>query len=188
MSSQPTSFLTPEQYLEIENKADRKSEYCNGQMYAMAGASPRHVRLVTNIVYATEGRLRKRGCGAYAMDLRLRVRDTELYTYPDIMIVCGKPAISDTDPQAILNPIVIFEVISPSTEAWDRGEKFAHYRGIPSLREYLMVAQDRTRVEQYTRQADGITWTFTDTSDLAGVVRLSSVDCDLPVSEIYYES
>ncbi len=186
MSTQAARFLTPEQYLENENKAQYKSEYVDGEVFAMAGASPRHARLITNIVFAAEGRLRDRGCTAYANDLRLRIAGSNLFTYPDVMIVCGDLVISDIDSHGMLNPTVIFEVLSPSTEAWDRGKKFAHYRNVPSLREYVLVSQDGVRVEHFARQADGQSWTFTEATDTSGALHLASVGCEIPVSEIYH--
>ncbi len=184
MSTQPTPFLTPQQYVDLENRAEHKNEYVNGELFAMAGASPQHGRLVRRIVIGADRRIR-RGCEVFFSDVRLRVEVADLFTYPDAMIVCGELAISAVDPNAIMNPIVIFEVLSPSTEAWDRGRKFAYYRSVPSLQEYVLVSQDETRVEVYTRQPDGATWSLTEVSDPGGAVRLASVDIELPMAEIY---
>ena len=184
MSTQPQTFLTPEQYLELENQAERRSEYLNGEIFLMAGATPRHVRVTTNIVIAAGLRLRGGSCQVYSTDLRLCVNETGLYTYPDVLIVCGQPRFDGLDPNSLVNPTVIFEVLSPSTQDYDRGRKFTHYRSLSSLKEYVIVAQESVRVEKYARQPDG-SWLFTETADPEAEIRLDSIDCELPLSEVY---
>jgi len=184
MSTQPQGFLTPEEYLRIEHAAERKSEYVNGRVYAMAGASPRHVLVAGNVTGACWSRLRGGPCRIYTSDLRLCVDETGLYTYPDVVIVCGEPRIAESDPQSITNPVVIFEVLSPSSEAFDRGGKFAHYRSLATLKEYMIVAQDAVRVEKYARQPDD-SWLFTEAAERGKSIWLDSVGCELPVEEIY---
>jgi Uma2 family endonuclease len=144
MSTQPVPFLTPEQYLEIERAAERKSEYLNGEMFAMAGTSTDHNLVVSELILQLGPQIRSRGCRFFHQDVRVRITATGLYTYPDFAIVCGKPELVDSD--TLLNPTTIIEVLSPSTEAYDRGKKFEHYRTIPTLRQYGLVAQDRMSV------------------------------------------
>jgi Uma2 family endonuclease len=182
MSTQRDRFLTPEEYLAIERAAETKSEYFAGEMFALAGASRKHVRIVTNIVAELSVRLEGGPCEVYSSDLRVRVSETGLYTYPDVLVVCGEPEMDADD--VLLNPVLIVEVLSPSTEAYDRGRKFEHYRRIPSLAEYLLVAQDAQRIEQYTRQ-DRERWLLTEVRGLEGMVQCESISCELPCGRVY---
>jgi Uma2 family endonuclease len=184
MSTQPKSFLTPEEYLEIERKAEFKSEYYKGEMFAMAGASSWHAWIVTNISAELRQQLKGRPCRVSSNDLRLRVLPSGLYTYPDLMVVCGEPQYADGRNDTVLNPVVIIEVLSESTRDYDRGQKFQFYRALPSLREYLTVAQDTPHIEQWTRKDDnhGI---LSEYNDLNQSVQLSSIDCVLALSEVY---
>jgi Uma2 family endonuclease len=146
VSTQPKSFLTPEQYLEIERPAERKSEYYNGEMFAMAGAKRAHNLLVTNLLAGLHRQLRSRPCEVYPSDMRVRVSATGLYTYPDIVAVCGEQQFLDDTEDTLLNPGLLVEVLSPSTEAYDRGRKFEQYKTLDSLREYMLVASERIHV------------------------------------------
>jgi Uma2 family endonuclease len=184
MSTQPTSFLTPEQYLEKERKAEFRSEYLHGEMFAMAGTSRRHSLIVVNITSGLHQRFRGRKCEAHSNELRVRVRRDGLYTYPDVVVVCGEPQFADEHLDTLLNPTVIIEVLSESTKNYDRGEKFEQYRSIPTLAEYVLVAQDSPRVERLARQADG-SWRFTEVGGLDGVLGLDAIACELPLAEIY---
>jgi len=175
--------FTPEEYLALERKATTKSEYLNGHIYAMAGASREHNLITGNIFGELRSQLRERPCEAYVNDMRLKISATGLYTYPDVAVVCGEPRFEDIDLDTLLNPIVLVEVLSPSTEAYDRGEKFAHYRRLESLQEYILVAQDCVRVEHYLRQ--GEQWLLTELSNLDDVLHLVSISCDLSLHEIY---
>src|SRR5215471_2641510 len=147
MSTLPGTYLTPEQYLEIERKAEFKSEYYQGEMFAMAGARRNHIRLVTNTVASMHPQLRGGECEVYSNDMRVCVSSAGLYTYPDIVVACGKPQFLDGELDTLLNPVSIIEVLSPSTEAYDRGRKFALYRSLESLREYVLLSSDRVQVE-----------------------------------------
>jgi Uma2 family endonuclease len=182
MATQPRPFFTPEQYLEMEREADYKSEYLAGQIYAMAGASPEHVLITGNVTGELRSQLKGRPCSTYPTDLRVRVRPTGLYTYPDVTVVCGKPEFADGD--NLLNPTLIVEVLSDSTEAYDRGEKFAHYRTLDTLKEYVLVSQDKPRVEKFSRQADG-TWVLSVADGMEAVMSLSSIGCELRLNEVY---
>ncbi len=184
MSSEAIPFLTPEQYLEIERKAEYKSEYLNGQMFAMAGASIRHAQLITNINANLWIQLRGRECFVFTTDLRLQIKASGLYTYPDLMVVCGQPRHPAGADDIIENPKLIVEVLSDSTKNYDRGEKFRHYRTIPEFSEYLIVAQDSVRVERHVRQADN-SWLFRDFTMPAERIELSSIGCSLDTDAIY---
>jgi Uma2 family endonuclease len=184
MSSQPKTYLTPEEYLAIERKAECKSEYFNGEMFAMVGASERHVLIVTNVVAELRGQLRRRPCTVYATDLRVRVSPTGLYTYPDVIVVCGQPQFADDQKDTLLNPTLIVEVLSESTKDYDRGGKFEHYRTLASLSEYVLIDQAKYHVEHFVRQPDN-RWLLSETNRLEDTIHLLSVDCDLALAEVY---
>jgi Uma2 family endonuclease len=186
MSSQPSTILTPEEYLEIERRAEWKSEYFQGEMVEAPHVNRRHVLIVTNLICGLSQRLKQRPCGVYASNLRLRVAATDFYTYPDVMVICGHPQMHGDQDDIALNPVLIVEVLSESTEAYDRGKKFEQYRTLPSLCEYLLVAQDAPRIEQWIRQPDD-NWLRAETSGTDVSIQLASVDCVLPLSEIYHK-
>jgi Uma2 family endonuclease len=184
MSSQPTTYLTPEEYLVIERKAAYKSEYIDGGMVAMTGASRRHNLITVNITGELSRQLKGRPCEGYVSDMRVRVPSTRLYTYPDVVVVCGEPQFEDEYVDTLLNPTLIIEVLSESTELYDRGKKFGFYRTIESLAEYLLIAQDECKAEQYVKQPDG-RWLLSDYRSLEDVVELSSIQCRLSLKEVY---
>jgi Uma2 family endonuclease len=176
--------LTPEEYLKIERAAERKSEFYNGEMFAMTGVSRQHVRIVVNLTLAIGNQLRSRPCEIFVNDMRVKVSPTGLYTYPDVVGLCEEPRFEDEQLDTLVNPALIIEVLSPSTEAYDRGKKFAHFQNVATLQEYVLVAQEEKRVEKFARQADG-TWIFSAVSGDAGVMRLQSIGCELPLAELY---
>jgi Uma2 family endonuclease len=184
MSTVAKTLLTPEQYLEIERKAGFRSEYFHGEMFAMAGAADSHNLIVTNLTAEFRQQLRKRPCFTYSHDMRVRVSATGLYTYPDVLVVCGERQFLDDRRDNLLNPAVIVEVLSPSTEAYDRGRKFENYRSIESLREYLMVSSESIGADLYTRQPDG-RWMLTAASRLEDVLEIESIDCRLALADVY---
>lgn len=184
MPSQPKPYLTPEQYLALERTAAYKSEYFRGEMFAMAGASPMHVLIVSNIVAILHGQLRHRPCTVYSTDLRVKVHASELYTYPDVVVVCGDLQFDDDQQDTLLNPLLIIEVLSESTKDYDRGGKFTQYRKIPSFAEYVLVAQDECHVEHFVKQAQG-GWLLSETNRLEDTFILSSIECRLPLSDVY---
>lgn len=184
MSSEAQKRLTPEEYLAIERQAETKSEYADGAMYAMSGASPRHALITANIVAALAVRLKDRPCFVFASDLRLNVNPTGLFTYPDVVVACGELKYRDDRRDTLLNPMVLFEVLSESTEAYDRGRKFEHYRALPSLAEYLLVAQDKPHLEQFVKQPDA-RWLLGEFSRPEEAVTLPSLGCTLALAEIY---
>ena len=177
------SHLAPEEYLALERKATIKSEYVNGQMYAMSGASRAHNLICLNIGGELRTQLKERACEVYTNDMRVRVTVAGLYTYPDVLVVCEEPRFEDDSFDILLNPTVLFEVLSPSTEAYDRGAKFGYYRQLDSMQEYTLVSQDLMRVEHYLRHNEQ--WILTEFGSLDDVVGLTSIDCELPLREIY---
>ncbi|MCI0488660.1 MAG: Uma2 family endonuclease [Blastocatellia bacterium] len=184
MSTQPEPRYTEEEYLALERASETKSEYLDGVIYAMGGASARHVQIVGNIAGELRNQLRDRPCVVYSTDLRVRVSRKGLYAYPDVVVVCGEPVFIDDELDTLTNPLLIVEVLSDSTKNYDRGEKFERYRSNNSFQEYLLIAQDRVHVERFVRQDDG-TWVLHETNSLDDTVELTSVGCRLPVSEIY---
>ena len=184
MSLQPKPRLTPEDYLALERSADFKSEYFDGEIFAMTGASEPHNTIVANTLSEIRQQLKKRPCKVYANDMRVKVDPTGLYTYPDVVVVCGKARLEDAHLDTLLNPTLIVEVLSDSTEAYDRGRKFEHYRKLESLTEYVLIAQHQPHVESYRRQPDHH-WLLTECSGLDGALRLESIDCELALAEIY---
>jgi Uma2 family endonuclease len=175
--------FTPEQYLALERKANFKSEYDNGFIGAMAGASDEHNTIALNFAGEIRSQLKGRPCKAYMSDMRLRVTPTGLFTYPDVMAVCGERKFLDDKADTLLNPTMIAEVWSPTTEAYDRGDKFAKYRQLSSLREYLLISQDKVLVERYTRQGDQ--WLLTEFKRLDDILPLTSIGCEIALREIY---
>jgi Uma2 family endonuclease len=174
---------TFDEYLEIERKAGYRSELVNGYIYAMAGASRMHNLVAGNTFGELRQQLKGRPCEAYTSDMRVKVEATGRATYPDVVVVCGEPKFADDVKDTLLNPLVIVEVLSPSTEADDRGEKFAHYRRIDSLQEYVLLSQDRIRVEHYRRQ--GEQWLLTDVADLDSMLELPALGFSVPLRDIY---
>ncbi|PYS85438.1 MAG: hypothetical protein DMF67_00355 [Acidobacteria bacterium] len=184
MSSQVKVYYTPDEYLALERKAEYKSEYFGGEIFAMTGASRKHNLVAGNIFAALHLQLKKRPCEIYPSDMRVKVSPTGLYTYPDVVIVCGEPLFDDEQRDTLLNPTALVEVLSKSTASYDRGEKFEHYRKIESLAEYLVIAQDKYHVEQYAKQPGG-QWLLSETDDPQQTIHLSSIDCDLALADIY---
>jgi Uma2 family endonuclease len=184
VSTQSKTFLTPEEYLEIERKAEYKSEYYRGEMFAMSGARYAHVMMVLNAGAALHQQLRSRPCSVLSADMRVCVSESGLYTYPDLAVVCGERKFLDSEFDTLLNPAVIIEVLSPSTEAYDRGRKFEHYRSIESLREYVLVSYDRAHVDLFTRQQNG-RWQLNSADGIESSVELESIGCRLALADVY---
>ncbi|HEX9988720.1 MAG TPA: Uma2 family endonuclease [Chloroflexia bacterium] len=193
MSSLTKTYYTPEQYLALEREAEYRSEYINGQIYpmngqpyAMSGASEEHNLIVVNVLREVSVQFKGRPCKVYVTDMRVKVSPTGMYTYPDIVAVCNKPHFEDERVDTLLNPTVIIEVLSPSTEAYDRGDKFAHYRKLASLTDYVLVSQNTARVEHYVRHSEGSgQWVLTEISGSDGVLRLISIGCEVALKDVY---
>src|SRR5215210_3868181 len=175
MASLPDYHLSPEEYLSIERRAEFKSEYVDGVAYAMAGGSERHNLITANVIIALGVQLRDRPCRVYPSDLKVRLPNSKRFFYPDVSVVCGETQFADEERDVILNPILIVEVLSDSTEAFDRGRKFSSYQQIESLREYLLVSQSEFVVEHFLRQEDG--WFYTKASGLDAALALPALNC-----------
>lgn len=176
--------VTPAEYLAMERGAEQKHEYLNGRVFAMAGASPKHNLVCGNLIGALRDRLRGRRCVVMPSDQHVYVEATALGTYPDVTVLCGPAKYHADFPQSLVNPSILIEVLSPSTEAYDRGAKFDHYGHLPSLREYVLVTTDRFAVDHFLRETDG-TWRLSTSRGLDAVVRFPSVDAAVPLAEIY---
>ena len=184
MATVPKHRITVAEYLDLEQASEVRHEYLHGEIFAMGGASESHNLIVWNIGGELRSRLKQRPCRAYTSDMRVKVDRTGLYTYPDVVALCGDPQFEEGGRNTLLNPLLIVEVFSESTEAYDRGKKFAHYRQIESLRQYLLVSQDARLVELFTRQDDG-RWVLAAFDRPEDIISLTSLDCELPLAEIY---
>jgi Uma2 family endonuclease len=184
MATQPAQVqLSPEEYLAHERSTETKSEYLDGFLVAMGGASEEHILITVNLTRELSLQLRGGPCRLYVADMRVRIAEGSLYAYPDIVVVCGEREFADDQFDVLLNPTVIIEVLSPSTEAYDRGLKAERYRRRPSLQEYVLVAQDRVSVDRYSRQGDQ--WLLTGATSPDDVIELPSIGCTLALCDIY---
>lgn len=181
---QPSMAMTEAEYLDFEQKSDLRHEYINGEVFAMTGASENHTLISGNLVTALNIALRTRPCKVYPIDMRVKVIPSTLYTYPDVSVVCGDSHFSDNEFATLLNPNVIIEVLSPSTEAYDRGKKFQEYMKIPSMQEYVLVSQEEARIEHFMRGEDE-RWILTIVAGLVATLELPSVGCSLLLEDVY---
>ena len=184
MSALPTTAIPRAEYLRRERLAEFRSEYHRGEIVAMSGATRIHSRIVTNLTTSLDNQLRDRPCNVYANELRVGIQGGEHYVYPDVVVTCGEERFEDDQFDCLVNPLVVIEVLSPSTEAYDRGEKFLSYQGIPEFREYVLVSQSSRRVEVFRKQADG-SWLYQSSSFTPTPLRLESIDCVMIPEEIY---
>ncbi|MGB9179602.1 MAG: Uma2 family endonuclease [Pyrinomonadaceae bacterium] len=184
MSTQPHNFISPEEYLALERQAEYKSEYFDGVVFAMSGASIRHNTIAANVIIEIGQQLRGRPCRALPSDMKVRMPDSRKFFYPDVSVVCGEPQFHDKRTDVILNPTLIVEVLSESTAAFDRGDKFQAYQQIESLREYLLISQDKHVVEQFVRQTKEV-WNYTATVGLESSLSLPSIECTLSLKAVY---
>ena len=184
MAIQPDVYVSSPEYLAMEKQAVYKSEYIAGTIVAMSGASRKHNLIVTNIVTSLVQQLRGRSCEVYANDMRVKMPASNLYVYPDVVVVCGTPQFEDSDLDTLLNPTLVIEVLSQSTEFRDRGVKAQAYRLRDSLTEYLLIVQDHCRIEQYIRQADN-QWLLVDFRALEETANLASIHCTLALQDVY---
>ncbi|MBA3531147.1 MAG: Uma2 family endonuclease [Ardenticatenales bacterium] len=184
MASRPVSYMPADTYLALERRAETKSEWIDGETVAMVGASREHNLIVANILGELRQQLKGRPCEVYPSDMRVKVPQSKLYTYPDVVVVCGEPQFEDAHVDTLLNPTLLVEVLSDSTESYDRGKKFGYYRTLPSLAEYLLIAQDDYKIEHYVRQPDG-KWLLSDAQSLDDTVTLAAVPATLSLREVY---
>lgn len=178
------SVFTAEQYLDLERHTEIRHEFLDGTVYAMSGGNYNHSTVCFNLMGVLGFQLRGTNYQGFAPNLKVRSGDERLYAYPDLTVACGKPILPDEHDDVLLNPVVIFEVLSRSTEAYDRGEKFERYKTIETLTDYVLVSQDRARVEHFTRRPDGA-WSLTEVDGLDASLDLASINCRLPLAEVY---
>jgi Uma2 family endonuclease len=180
----PSRRLTEAEYLAIERAAEFKSEFFEGEMFAMAGGTPQHSLIATNLAREFGVRLKSSHCVPYNADLRIKIKATELYTYPDLSVICGPLQFAEGTNDTVVNPTLLVEVLSDSTEGYDRGKKFEHYRQIPTLREYLLASQKEPRIEQFIRQADG-RWLLNEALGLEVKLELPSLRISISLGEVF---
>jgi len=173
-----------QEYLELERSSDQKHEFYDGHVVALAGGTAQHNRITINVIASLYTQLQNRPCSVYSSDLRVKIPQTRSYTYPDISVVCGQERFDDGSQELLVNPIVIIEVLSPSTERHDRGKKFEFYRTIESLQEYVLIAQDAKRIDHFIRQATNL-WMFSSIGEAEAQFSLPSIECSLMLSAIY---
>jgi Uma2 family endonuclease len=184
MSTQTITPLTVEQYLAIERAAEFRSEYLNGEVFAMAGGGVNHGLIATEVISRINEQLRGKPCAVAGSDVRLFCRPANVLTYPDAFVFCAPRRYLDGEKDTLVDATVIIEVLSPSTQNYDRGEKFRFYRGLPSFREYLLLAQDAIRAEHHVRQDDG-SWVFRELNGPEAAVELKSIGCRLQLGTLY---
>ncbi len=184
MSAIPKTKLTPEEYLRFERESETKHEYFGGEIFAMSGAKRNHNVIAWNIGGELRQHLKGKNCEAYPADMRVFVPQTGLYTYPDLVVICGEPQFQDDTFDTLLNPILIIEVLSDTTENYDRGKKFQHYRSIESLQEYVLVSQDEARIEKYVKRGDGF-WLLSEAVGLDAEIEFASIVCRIALAEVY---
>ena len=176
--------ITSAEYLELERAAQYKSEFYQGEMIEMVGASLIHNRVKDNLVRAFGNRLSNGPCQEFSSDAKIYVDRTGSYFYPVVVVVCGKPEVQDGKGDVLLNPVVVVEILSPSTESFDRGMKFLHYQRVPSLREYLIVSQDQPLVQRYVRHDDN-SWLLNSFEGLEVTLELKSIPVSIPMADVY---
>ena len=184
MSAIPKTWITPQEYLAKERQASFRSEYYRGEMFAMAGARYEHNRVKDNLSLELRSRLKQGRCFPLTSDMRVHIPATSLYTYPDVVVVCGQTEFLDAERDVLLNPQVILEVLSEPTEKYDRGAKFPQYQQLPSLREYILMAQDQPRIERYVRQPNN-DWLLTNFIGMDAQLTIPSLVISIPLQQIY---
>ncbi len=184
MRQHAISYISEEAYLELESASETKNEYFNGEIFAMAGASRRHNLIVANVIISLGSQLKNKPCRVYPSDMRLKIEKTGLNTYPDVMVVCDEEEFTNEKQDTLLNPDVIIEVLSDSTEKYDRGEKFKQYRQLESLKEYVMISQNYRSIEKFFRDKNG-QWILTEADEQNPFIVLESSGCRLEISDVY---
>jgi Uma2 family endonuclease len=181
-STAPERRYTFREYLELEASSNLRHEFFDGVVYAMSGGSPDHSRLAANVISILTAQLVGKPCQCFTSDLRVRVLETGLATHPDVSVICGSLQSDSEDKNTATNPVVIVEVLSPSTQRYDREEKAAHYRRIRSLASYVLISHEEQRIEVFTRNDDG-SWTLREAR--SGSVELAAIGCRLSVEDVY---
>ena len=185
MVANPKRRYTLEEYFELERKSEERFEFWDGEVFCMSGVSEEHAEIETNLITSLKPRLRARGCRVFPANVRIKVPSAPPYRYADMSALCGEAKFEEIGGvDALINPSLIVEVLSPSTEGYDRGDKFTHYKSVPSFNEYLLVAQHRPHVTHLVRRDDGA-WVHNEYNDLEATPRLSSLDCELSMREVY---
>ena len=184
MAVQPKHFVTEAEYLALERDSLVKHEYYDGEIFAMSGATEARNLIASNVVAALHGQLRRRPCRVYGSDMRVKVLRTGLNTYPDVSIVCGEPRFTNDTRDTIVNPVLLIEVLSPSTERYDRGMKSQNYRTIDTLQDYILIAQDDHRIEHYSRQEGG-RWLLSEVAGIEATLAITSLQCQLTLEDVY---
>ncbi|WP_266365150.1 Uma2 family endonuclease [Tellurirhabdus rosea] len=188
MSAPPKTYYTPEQYLEQERQSEYKSEYFRGEIFMMAGATPNHNRVKENLSGLTFLHLRGKSCRGFSSGQRLLVRENGLYTYPDYMVICGQNRYSDIRSDTVTNPVLIAEILSPSTESYDRGEKFKLYRALETLHEYVLLDSQKVRAEVFRKNENGFWYIASEADSPDGQIRLECIGLTLNMSDLYADT
>ncbi len=186
LAQKKPKLYKPEEYLELERGSEVRHEYIDGELYEMAGANKPHNRISVNVVRLLDNQLLERDCNIYGSDMRVKITSTGKYTYPDVVAVCGEEIFEDETEDSLLNPMLIVEVLSKSTEAYDRGAEFEYYQTIESFREYVLITQEPFRVEQFVRKEKNV-WTYFEFRKSDDTVKLNSIDCELVLKDIYHK-
>lgn len=184
MSAIPKTKLTPAEYLEFERKSEERHGFFDGEIFAMSGAKRNHNKISTNLSGLVWQHLKGKDCESYSNDMRVFVPQTGLYTYPDLVVVCGEPQFQDDVFDTLLNPILLIEVLADSTESYDRGKKFQHYCSIESLREYVLVSQNEAGIEKYVKTGDGF-WLLSEAVGLGAEIEFESIECRIALAEVF---
>ena len=184
MSAIPKTKLTVKEYLEFERSSDIKHEYFDGEIFAMSGAKRNHNKISTNLNGLVWQHLKGKNCENYSSDMRVFVPEVGLYTYPDLVVVCDESKFQDKVFDTLLNPVLLIEILSDSTEGYDRGKKFRLYRSIESLREYILVSQDEARIEKYMKSGDGF-WILSEAVGINSEIEFASIECRVALAEVY---
>lgn len=185
MSTVQIRRYTPEEYLALERVSQQRNEFHRGEIFAMSGGNARHSRISVNLVRHLDQRLEGGNCEVFEKDMRIKVDASGLYTYPDVSVVCGGAQFEDDKRDTLLNPIAIFEILSPSTADYDRGTKFQLYRGLSSLREYIVIAQHEAFIEHHVKQSDG-SWLLVEIRGIEETLSIKAIGCSLPLADIYH--
>ena len=185
MQKPAKKYLTPDEYLELEQAAEFKSEYYQGEIFAFAGASINHNRIVGNLYSKLNHALTNKKCEAFMSDMRIWVKSKDLFTYPDVSVVCDKPQFYPDRDDTITNPLIIIEVLSESTKNYDRGEKFEFYRSITTFQEYVLIDQYKIHIEHFYIGVEG-KWVLTEYNDIEDMLKLSKIDFQIPIIDVYH--